>query len=481
MRVDTQQGFIQILAGIVVIIILGFLGTTAIKTQILTKQSNTIANQQQKNIKNIDEKEQNQNKNPNERIPIATTTTGSTCRLPKKDVPEHAFSIGIPKGWIYSEDNGTISITEDETNTTTVFLYTAKLKRNLTPRQFLNEFAMVFKNIIEGAGGKFNIDTPKETAKEAVANAYANVAEGALQGIFRVKQENTFITLSIYWAPKEQFVKKESLLKEIAGCFSRKIVLTDNDLVITKKEKNASSRRREPLVSYQGQYFKYAIPRGWKKPAGKEETEQSIELYGPDNEAAVSFAYLKGYFGTTSDIVKMVKQGLAQMGVMVGELQKGEGQNGQGFTEEIFTYRGTLQKHDVIGRIRVINAGLGDFMFYSQLIRANLLSEYAITVANIEDSIQITYLKQQNVLQAKNNPLDSSSIISSGTYRDQVTSRAANKWSDTMRGYEPVTSPTTGTNYDAPLNAWNPGGPEGPGYYHNLSSGGWEKLIQTNP
>ncbi|MEK7498550.1 MAG: hypothetical protein AAB611_01670, partial [Patescibacteria group bacterium] len=146
-----------------------------------------------------------------------------------------------------------------------------------------------------------------------------------------------------------------------------------------------------------------------------------------------------------------------------------------------FTYRGTLQKHDVIGRIRVINAGLGDFMFYSQLIRANLLSEYAITVANIEDSIQITYLKQQNVLQAKNNPLDSSSIISSGTYRDQVTSRAANKWSDTMRGYEPVTSPTTGTNYDAPLNAWNPGGPEGPGYYHNLSSGGWEKLIQTNP
>ena len=48
-------------------------------------------------------------------------------------------------------------------------------------------------------------------------------------------------------------------------------------------------------------------------------------------------------------------------------------------------------------------------------------------------------------------------------------------------GYDNVQSPTTGQTYQAPLNAWNETGPDGPGYYRPLPGGSSEKLEQVNP
>src|SRR5690606_37173998 len=65
-----------------------------------------------------------------------------------------------------------------------------------------------------------------------------------------------------------------------------------------------------------------------------------------------------------------------------------------------------------------------------------------------------------------------SSVTSSSRYQDEVSDRSSQKWADAMRGYEEVTSPSTGQRYDAPLNAWNPSGPDGGGYYRQLPGGG---------
>ena len=43
--------------------------------------------------------------------------TVASCTLPKVDVKANAFSVGVPKGWIYELNNGTVSIMKDTANT----------------------------------------------------------------------------------------------------------------------------------------------------------------------------------------------------------------------------------------------------------------------------------------------------------------------------------------------------------------------------
>jgi len=52
----------------------------------------------------------------------------------------------------------------------------------------------------------------------------------------------------------------------------------------------------------------------------------------------------------------------------------------------------------------------------------------------------------------------------------------SDKWTEAIMGYENVYSPTTGEHYEAPLNSYWDGGPEGGGYYRDLPGGGYEKL-----
>jgi hypothetical protein len=49
------------------------------------------------------------------------------------------------------------------------------------------------------------------------------------------------------------------------------------------------------------------------------------------------------------------------------------------------------------------------------------------------------------------------------------------KWSEAILGYENVYSPTTGEHWEVPLNAYDPAGPDGPGYYRAIPNG-FEKL-----
>ena len=73
------------------------------------------------------------------------------CTLPIVDFKANAFSIGVPKGWLYSVEAGTVSIRSDESNTTAAFLYTAKLEKDLTPAQFLEKFGYIVEiGIYEG-------------------------------------------------------------------------------------------------------------------------------------------------------------------------------------------------------------------------------------------------------------------------------------------------------------------------------------------
>ena len=53
--------------------------------------------------------------------------------------------------------------------------------------------------------------------------------------------------------------------------------------------------------------------------------------------------------------------------------------------------------------------------------------------------------------------------------------------SDAMLDQERTTSPSTGETYIVPTNAWNPSGPDGPGYYRPTPGGGSERLQAQDP
>ncbi|MGA2667274.1 MAG: hypothetical protein ABSE91_04295 [Patescibacteria group bacterium] len=54
----------------------------------------------------------------------------------------------------------------------------------------------------------------------------------------------------------------------------------------------------------------------------------------------------------------------------------------------------------------------------------------------------------------------------------------SDQWTEAIMGYEDVYSPTTGDHYEAPLNSYWAGGPDGGGYYRDLPNGGYEKLSE---
>ena len=413
-----------------------------------------------------------------------TTTTASVCPLPKKDYPEYAFSIGVPKGWIAEVDNGTIQIMEDETNTTAAFLYTAKLDKDLSPTEFLNSFADVFRTVIEGSGGSFSLAKISGDQTKATAGTIATVEEGQLAGQFLVEKESGFVTLKVYWAPKAKLTQKEAALKEVTGCFARTIVLDEQLLA---KAGSNNKKQNPTLTAYKGQYFKVLLPEGWKVTG---ETDSGIDTSNADGSAGYSYAYVTG----TPSAIKpatWASQQLQATGISQAKLYNTKSLPAQIQGQEIkeFDFSGVFKSKQVTGKTTVgvyntPNYGFGSYgsaFMGIQIAENSLWEEVKSLTVQMQNSLEIIDIgSRKNIQLPPNRPIESvggDALISSGQYRDAVNDKASQNWQEAMSGYEQVASPSTGTTYDAPLNSWNATGPDGAGYYRELpGGGGLEKL-----
>ena len=91
-------------------------------------------------------------------------------------------------------------------------------------------------------------------------------------------------------------------------------------------------------------------------------------------------------------------------------------------------------------------------------------------------SILITATSAGNGLSLRSEDPGDDALTSSFEYRDAVNSRLSQEWEETIGEFNEVESPTTGERFEAPFNAYDPTGPDGPGYYRPLPGGGEEKL-----
>jgi hypothetical protein len=435
----------------------------------------------------FDEDEYDDDAFEDDTISLASTIGGENCTLPTEEFIEHAFSIGVPAGWIHEVGNDTIAIMEDDRNLTAVFIYTAKLEQNLSAAEFLREFGNVFQSIIEDGGGRFSLGESLMVGDTATADAQATVEEGDVQGVFAVDKAGGFVTLRVYWAPVAEFASKEDILKEVADCFTRHTIVSDSMIsaaASSRLNESGSGAGTANLIPQQGRYFSYAIPATWKVLA---ETDAGIDLEGPNAEAAVSVTYVTGAEGPIANR-DWAERSLGNVGIsaQLGATQSIVGID-ENHTVEAYDFTGTLGGNAVNGKVTVgmynVYAPLATYSSpFSgiQVALAGRWEQYRATTQAIQDSITITDIgARKDIKLPSGNRIEDvggSAITSSYEYQQEVGDRSSNNWADAMRGYDTVESPSTGDRIDAPLNSWNPHGPEGEGYYRGLPGGGVEKL-----
>lgn len=420
-----------------------------------------------------------------------STTQVAACPYPVVEKPEHAFAYGVPAGWLHESDGETVSIMEDDANTTAAFIYTAKLERTLTPAEFLTEVGEVFRTTIEESGGSFLLGRVSESGETVVASAVASatVEEGDLAGQFNAQIEGDFATFTAYWAPSTQLSQKQSTLQSIVDCFARTTTLTDGELAEAgTRTGSTTGDTPTPATNYTGTYFNVYLPAGWRVTA---ETDSGIDTANADGSAGFSYAYATG---TSSAIehASWASERLSLVGVSGVSLGAAteipiEISN---YSVKAFPFSGTFGGRAVDGEITVgvyntPGFGLGSYgsAFWGiQIAESSLWPTISGTTQQMQDSLFTKDLgaTRKSVTLPTGTSIDDaggSAITSGYEYRSSLDAKSKSNWAAGMRGYETYQSPSTGDAYDVPINAYDPTGPDGPGYYRQLpGTGGLEKL-----
>ncbi len=414
-----------------------------------------------------------------------------SCSFKRIEYPENAFSIGVPNGWYYAVESGTVSIMEDETNTTAVLIYTAKLQPELTKEDFLNTFSKILKETAEEGGGTFEmqeIQEVEESEEEIYADIIAQINEYDIKGKMHVSKTKDFATFKVYWAPAEIFEERESFLKEITGCFARTKVLTD-DILTAKPKEEVEEETPEGFKRYKGKYFQLDRASGYTV---SEEKEGFIQLVGPDQRTLLSYMYtteLKGDYTpkfwveeTFTEVKEITDLTLTDETVLPSQVL--------GYSVQEFNLSAKMEGIPILGKITVgiyqppYSAGGTKYASaygFGQMTLAENWDNVKDDLQKMQDSFDFvdSSMIRKNTLLPIVEPTENTRApftAQSSAYSKGLVTESNEKWVEGMRGYETLSSPSTGQAYQVPINSWSLYGPEGSGYYRLLEDGKFERL-----
>jgi len=415
----------------------------------------------------------------------------SKCSLPQQEIKESAFTIGVPTGWLYELNNGTVSIMKDTSNLEGAFLYTAKLtKADISAKEFLTASSGFFTKSVAEEGGTFTVTNIQEVNGGAEGTIEASLSNTPITGVYKVEKEGDFITLSAYYAPKKDIEASRNNLKEVVGCFSRTTILTDDILTAIKVKEEAAKTTPSGFSKYTGKYFSLSLPSGYKVTG---ESDSGIDISRNDMSAGFSYAYVTGAKGPyTSE--SWTSYALPKF-ASIENLSLGAGKNVPSKIADMkvqeFIFTGVLSgTTDVKGKVTtgVINTtdfgtGSSTSAFWAiQVAKPEVFDSVSSILQTIQDSISIIDIgdTRKKTMLPPNRPMESTgSSIPSKNSGSSISDESNENWADAMRGYQTMESPSTGDRYDVPLNSWNETGPDGPGQYMTKSNGEMEKLQEV--
>jgi len=415
----------------------------------------------------------------------------SKCSLPQQEIKESAFTIGVPAGWLYELNNGTVSIMKDTSNLEGAFLYTAKLtKTDISAKEFLTVSSGFFTKSVAEEGGTFAVTNIQEVDGGAEGTIEASLSGTPITGVYKIEKDGDFITLRAYYAPQKDIEASRNNLKEVVGCFSRTTTLTSDILAAVKAKEDVVKTTPDGFSKYTGKYFSLSLPSGYKVTG---ESDSGIDISRNDMSAGFSYAYVTGAKGpyTSESWTSYALPKFAN----IENLSLGAGKNIPSKIADMkvqeFAFTGVLSgTTDVRGKVTTGVINTTDFgqssntsAFWAiQVAKPEVFDSVSSILQTIQDSISIIDIgdTRKKTMLPPNRPMESSgSSIPSKNSGSSVSDESSGNWADAMRGYQTMESPSTGDRYDVPLNSWNETGPDGPGQYMTMPNGDMEKLQEV--
>lgn len=395
--------------------------------------------------------------------------------------PYAGFSITQPTGWALGTSNGVITVTQDPQQLVGVMVMPVRTYANQSPQEWLGRFGDAIGGALRNGGGTFSLGKVTATAREAAAPVKGSADGAQMLGVLAVECEPGFLTMRMIFAPADRFARVSSTLTHVAKSFRRSTSVNVGGGIA--QQRVGAPVQSAALSTQQGQWFRVAAPAGWRLTS---ETERGFDVVAPDGSAHVNYAFALSAPGTVTPqnvLGQFLPLVFKNIQVIKAEPAPLTGWNA--VAVELTGYDTALGR-PVRAVATAATQGYYGTTHFQLAVRAadasrweqmkGLLAEMQGSIVNYNGNGPLT----QGVLLPKNNPCDSSTIISSGLYRDQVTSSSGQRWSQAMLGTERVYSPTLGQQYTVNQNAWWGTGPQGPGYYREIPNG-FEKLDIVKP
>ena len=380
------------------------------------------------------------------------------------------FRIGRPSGWQMDATGGSIVVKEDPAGRTLAIVYPVIPEGGGDQVELFRSYGRVLAAAAKGNGGGLRFKIEENSERGVFGSVRGTFAGGPVEGRASVTPLEDQIVFSTYWAPPAEIDSEQAELAEIIACY--------------RKEQGV------PLRRHQGQFFAASLPEDWRVTG---ETQNGIDISAPGDDAGVSFAYVTNIPGATEadgfrDYTLGSIPGLSDIRFQaVQDLGTSTDGLGTEWSQRASEFTASFEGRRVRGvvSVAVANTQYGSSGGLSSIRVAEVgkYDEFAGVIAAIQESIVLTSAPGggggSGVALAPNRP-DDNPLTSSSDYRNEVQDQLSQDWQEATMGFDNVESPSTGDQYQVPLNSYDPAGPDGPGYYRELPGGGGSELLEES-
>jgi hypothetical protein len=371
--------------------------------------------------------------------------------------PYDGFHIGVPDGWDLFTLNGMIFVSKNSRSTEMAVVSPALMTAGLSPAAFFEAALATLQQQVASAGLRMTHTSTSSGAQMPAASISGQSAHGPVVGEARLEilpyltaHGTSIVALLASWAPSSQFAAESSLLAGIGACYG-------------PQPGTLSKVVRD-------QVFTYAIPLGWQ---ARNETQDTIDI-ADGNDALVSYALTFSALGSgVNSPQTLLSWAFKKIGVRIGAVLSSRrlpdqklstgAVEGQEYVEFTGTLSGGRAIHGVV--IVVSDSGIGGTGGVLRLgvAATNRWNSLNGALIHIMDSIQHSITQDLQQWEHLSQEW-------------QAFGQQVQGFDDALTGVDLVHDPTTGATFEAPYDAYNQSGPNGPGYY---SSAGTQLQIQT--
>jgi hypothetical protein len=399
----------------------------------------------------------------------------------KEDV--FGFLVKKPAGWILRYTTGVITILRDTQGQEGVLIYPVRPQAGFTLEDFFSSYLNILK---ESSKDSSRVDysdvTPGRGGVQAKVSGF--MGGKTVVGAAAAFPSGPDYILTLYWAPTEELSSQQPVLKCIADSYQKAPGL--------------------PLVKLSGTYFETMAPKGWQI---LEETSNGVDFRNPAGDAGVIVGY--GDFGADPQpmtiprlfeaVTKPCSPGQkpcfsrnkSYTMLAAGDAPDfidGLGRTWKARAEEFEATMADAQNSRVHGVLtgmvmggRHITGLYGWFVITSTRVsRPDAWERNSAATAIIQDNLKIIKASEWSTsrILPRNNPLDSSTYMSSWEYKNRVDAELSGKRREAIMGYETYRT-SAGERVDIPLNSI-PGG-NNPLYYNPQTNLTWGSVLEKPP